>query len=193
MKASIGIQQNKPKFLELFSGNADVTKRFKKGGYDAISVDYNVLKAADLHADAYALSVGFLNTFDFIWASPDCTTYSFAAHGKHRKKGGVPISEYAKQCDENNALLVSKLMESGKPFIIENPRAFLRQMPFMQRLNRYTVYYSRYGAPYSKPTDIFTNVALFGLDERPLMTKNIWIMSNRMTILTAGAKYHQCL
>ena len=44
---------------------------------------------------------------DVIWASPDCTTYSFAAISYHRTKyettGSLnPKTEYAKFCDKAN-------------------------------------------------------------------------------------------
>ena len=144
--------------IELFSGNADITKAFKENGINCISVDYDESKHPDFCKDVYRLSTAFLMDFDFIWASPDCTTYSLASHGKHRKKGGIPVSDYAFRCDGENALFVKKLLYINKPFIIENPRGHLRNMFFMKGLHRATIYYSVYGAPYSKPTDLFSNV-----------------------------------
>lgn len=146
--------------LELFSGSGDISKRFSSFGWDSISIDYNPKCPSDLHMDVYSLPLEFFRMFDFIWASPDCTTYSLAARNIHRVSGGVPVSEYAKQCDCNNEVLVKSLLASGKPFIIENPRAHLRHMDFMVGLYRLTVYYSAYGAPYSKPTDLFSNFDL---------------------------------
>ena len=145
------------KVIELFSGSADITKALINSGLSAVSVDYDESKKPDIVANVYELTPEFLKDFSFIWASPDCTTYSLASHGKHRKSGGVPVSEYAKQCDENNAHLVNMLIKLDIPFIIENPRAHLRNMPFMRSLYRCTVYYSQYGTPYSKPTDFFSN------------------------------------
>ena len=145
------------KVVELFSGNADITKALVAAGVDAVSVDYDAEKKPDIVADVYELTPEFLKGFSFIWASPDCTTYSLASHGKHRKSGGVPVSDYAKQCDENNARFVELLIKLDIPFIIENPRGHLRNMPFMQPLFHCCVYYAQYGAPYSKPTDFFSN------------------------------------
>ena len=145
------------KVVELFSGNADITKALVAAGVDAISVDYDAEKKPDIVADVYELTPEFLKGFSFIWASPDCTTYSLASHGKHRKSGGVPVSDYAKQCDENNARFVELLIKLDIPFIIENPRGHMRNMPFMQGLHRCTIYYSQYGAEYSKPTDLFSS------------------------------------
>lgn len=41
--------------------------------------------------------------------------------------------------------------------IIENPRAALRKMDFMQELPRHTTTYCQYGDTRQKPTDIWTN------------------------------------
>lgn len=157
--------------LELFSGNGDISKFFKSKGFDCVSVDYDKRKAADLHYDVYKLSADFYKAFDFVWASPDCTSYSLAGHGKYRGSKGNPIHEYAKFCDLHNAVLVNNLVSSGVPFVIENPRAFLRKMPFMKGLFRTTVYYSVYGAEYAKPTDLFSNRSFDGFfDSRCLLT-----------------------
>lgn len=151
------------KVIELFSGNADITKALKLNGIQCVSVDYDQTKKPDIVANVYALTPDFLKNFDFIWASPDCTTYSLASHGKHRKSGGIPVSEYAKECDLNNARFIKMLIDLDIPFIIENPRGHFRNMAFARDLNRITVYYAQYGAPYSKPTDLFSNRNLDGL------------------------------
>lgn len=144
------------KILELFSGNADITKEFNTyEGVECKSLDYDVNKPADYHLDAYTLSDEFLSQFDFIWLSPDCTTYSLAGHGLHRKKNAIPVSDYAKQCDENNLKLVNQLKRLKIPFIMENPRGFFRHMGFTKGLTLKTVYYSTYGFEYTKPTDLF--------------------------------------
>lgn len=159
------------KAIELFSGNADITKALNKAGIETISVDYDPNKNPDIVNDVYKLSPEFLKNYSFIWASPDCTTYSLASHGRHRIKGGVPVSQYAKYCDRHNEELVHTLIELNIPFIIENPRAHLRNMPFMQSLFRCTIYYSQYGTPYAKPTDLFSNrpIAQY-FDTRPKTT-----------------------
>lgn len=100
---------------------------------------------------------------DVVWASPDCTTYSVAAIGKHRRKDKdtgslTPVTEYAKFCDRVNAHVVDLIRElNPKYWFIENPRGGLRVMDFMQGLPRYTVTYCQYGETRQKPTDIFTN------------------------------------
>lgn len=143
--------------LELFSGNGDITKELNSRGFKCESVDYDPRYNATHCVDVYTLSDEFLKQYDFIWLSPDCTTYSFAAHGIHRRKGNIAVSDYAKECDANNAKLFKRLIDLDIPFIAENPRAFMRQADFVKDLYRCTVYYSTYGTPYSKPTDLFSN------------------------------------
>lgn len=143
--------------VELFSGNGDITKALNEANIKCISVDYDESKDANIHADVYKLDKTFFKQFDFIWLSPDCTTYSFASHGIHRIKGGIAVSDYAKLCDTNNMQLFKLLKELDIPFICENPRCHFRNMPFVKGLYRTTVYYSTYGMSYTKPTDLFSN------------------------------------
>ncbi|MCW8966155.1 MAG: hypothetical protein OQK82_05665, partial [Candidatus Pacearchaeota archaeon] len=51
-----------------------------------------------------------------------------------------------------------KLIEYfGCTYYIENPRGYLRKMPFMQGIPRTTVTYCSYGDTRMKPTDIWSN------------------------------------
>lgn len=145
------------KILELFSGNADITKTFEKIGIECVSVDYDKYKNPKVCMDVYKLPIQFLKQFDAIWLSPDCTTYSFASHGLHRKSGGIPVSKQAFKTDILNEKLFKTLEELDIPFICENPRAHFRHMPWTKNLYRITIYYSTYGAKYTKPTDLFSN------------------------------------
>ena len=145
------------KCVELFSGNADITKALNNKGLNCFSLDYDPDKNPDICCDVYKLTHLFFANVDFIWLSPDCTTYSIAQHGIHRGKGGKAVSDYARMCDENNSNLFELLKDMDIPFICENPRGHFRNMPFVEDLSRVTVYYSTYGAPYNKPTDLFSN------------------------------------
>jgi hypothetical protein len=145
--------------VELFSGNADITKALIDKGVNCVSVDYDPNKKPMLCCDVYKLTDEFLKQFSFIWLSPDCTTYSLASHGIHRRRGGLAVSDYAKECDNNNTALFEQLKRLNIPFIAENPRAHFRNMPFVNGLYRKTVYYSTYGMNYAKPTDLFSNRA----------------------------------
>lgn len=155
------------KVLDLFCGTKSVANAFKERGHTVFTVDWDKQFNPDLIAD-----IGTLTAQDIInlcggiptviWASPDCTTYSVAAISKHRRKdlnGSLtPISDYAKQCDFVNKHLIELIKElTPKYWFIENPRAAMRKMDFMQGLPRYTVTYCKYGERRMKPTDIWTN------------------------------------
>lgn len=154
--------------LELFAGTRSIGKAFEKKGHKVYSVEWcKDFENIDLYADIGTLTVDDIINLcggkpNVIWASPDCTTYSIAGIGHHRRKeenGNLkPISEYAKFCDKVNKHVVDLIMEiNPKYYFIENPRGGLRKMDFMQGLPIYTVTYCQYGDFRMKPTDIFTN------------------------------------
>lgn len=151
--------------VELFSGNADITKELNKiEGVTCKSVDYNKDYNPDLCINILDIKnieelKKLLNfpRIDFIWASPDCTSYSLAAHGIHRAKGGIPKSEYAKVSDKVNNHLWKNLLPENIPFIVENPRAHYRNMPFVKS-PKITIYFGQYEGQSPKPTDLFTNI-----------------------------------
>ena len=158
------------KVLELFAGTRSISKAFERKGHNTYSVEWSKdFENIDLYEDINNLTRDRIIELcggvpDIIWASPDCTTYSLAAIRYHRKKNPdtgdlEPISDYAKFCDKTNKYLIKLIREVGPKFyFIENPRACLRKMEFMQGLPRYTVTYCQYGDFRMKPTDIWTNI-----------------------------------
>ena len=155
------------KVLDLFCGTKSIANAFTARGHEVYTVDWDKRFCPDLSADIGTLTAADIITLcggvpDVIWASPDCTTYSVQAISRHRRKepnGSLrPVSEYAKQCDEVNKHLIELIKELKPKFwFIENPRAAMRKMDFMQGLPRYTVTYCKYGEKRMKPTDIWTN------------------------------------
>ena len=93
----------------------------------------------------------------------NCSSYSIAAISHHRRKnpetGNLdPISNYAKFCDQVNQHVLELIKELNPTYyFIENPRAGLRKMTWMQDVPRYTTTYCQWGDTRMKPTDIFTN------------------------------------
>lgn len=168
-----------PKMLDLFCGTKSVSNAFKKAGWEVYTVDWGTCfqstlfdwvdgTPSTLHTDIGTMTKQDVIDLcggvpEVIWASPDCSTYSVAALFYHRRKNeetGVcePISEYAKMCDRINAHVIELIKElDPKYYFIENPRACLRTMPFMQGLTRHTVTYCQYGDIRQKPTDLWTN------------------------------------
>lgn len=167
----------KGKLVELFAGTRCISKAFEEKGYKTYSIDWDKAhQSIDWYTDISTITANdIVRKFgipDFIWASPDCTTYSIAAISHHRIKednGNLsPKSEYAKFCDkvnENVIQIIKELLEINPQLIyfIENPRGGLRKMNFMKGLPRYTVTYCQYETDKPvherrmKPTDIWTN------------------------------------
>lgn len=155
------------KVLDLFCGTKSIASAFEARGHEVYTVDWDKRFNPTLTADIGKLTAQDIITLcggvpDVIWASPDCTTYSVAAISYHRRKAPngdlTPITEYAKQCDTYNKHLIELIKElNPRYWFIENPRAGMRKMEFMQGLPRYTVTYCKYGERRQKPTDIWTN------------------------------------
>jgi hypothetical protein len=153
----------KIKVLELFAGSRSIGNTAEELGMKVFSVDWTKYDKIDLAIDIEDLKkedVPF--TPDFVWASPDCTTYSIAAVSKHRRNRIEPVSEYAVKCDNVNKHWIGLINEwliinPNLVFFIENPRGMLRHMPFMKDFKRHTVWYCQYGDDRAKPTDIWTN------------------------------------
>ena len=148
--------------LELFAGSRSIGKVGDKLGMNVFSVDWEKYEDIDLCIDVAKLKkedIPFVP--DFVWASPDCTTYSIAAISTHRNNT-EPKSEYAKKCDTTIQHFISLIKEwleinPDMVFFIENPRGMLRKMPWMQEFKRHTIWYCQYGDERAKPTDIWTN------------------------------------
>lgn len=156
------------KVLELFAGTRSIGKAFESKGHEVFSVEWDKkFDNIDLYKDISTLQADeILEKFgrpDVVWLSPDCTTFSIAAISHHRRKnpntGNLdPISDYAKFCDMTDQHCLQLVNELKPKFwFIENPRACLRKMTWMQGLPLYTTTYCKYNDTRMKPTDIFTN------------------------------------
>ena len=145
------------KVLELFAGSRSIGKAAEELGNNVFSVDIQPFKGIDLVKD-----IEYLNKKDIpfkpdlIWASPPCTTYSIAAISHHRDFG-KPKTDFAAKSDRLVLNTLKLINEFNCIFYIENPRGYLRKMPFMLGIPRTTVWYCRYGDIRAKPTDIWSN------------------------------------
>ena len=80
--------------IELFSGTGVMSAAFRALGWDTLTVDWDPRLPADAHLDIGALDADTLTRLaggrpDVVWASPDCTTFSIAAIGHHRRPAPV--------------------------------------------------------------------------------------------------------
>jgi hypothetical protein len=162
--------------LELFAGSRSFGKAAEQEGHAVLSTDIKQWGGIHLVADILDITKQDLGDhFDFIWASPDCTTYSIAACSTHRfYKDGWPQPKTQKAVIAD--MVIEKMFEiiSWYPqakFFIENPQGLLKKMPIMQPNNNpllrniimHRVTYCQYETdkPASerrrKPTNIWTN------------------------------------
>ena len=119
------------KILELFSGTECLTGAFRARGHECFTVDWDTRFPSSLHIDIMQLTAGrILADFgrpDIIWAGCDCTTFSVAAIGHHRRRDPAtgslaPKTEKAARADQVNRHTLG-IIRSLRPrfFFIENP------------------------------------------------------------------------
>ena len=144
------------KVLELCCGSKSFTKTCEVLGFTCTTVDMNPRHEPDILSDVRLLAEQNKfseGEFDVIWASPPCEHYSKA---KTRGKRDLPYYDSIVQ-----ACLT--IISQVKPvvWIVENPQGMLRHRPFMAELNKWTVDYCMFGAPYRKRTDLFMSDNMF--------------------------------
>lgn len=143
--------------LELFAGSRSIGKVAQELGHNVFSVDIKPFEGIDFVQDIEYLSVNQIPFKpDIIWASPPCTTYSIAAISHHRDNG-IPKTDFASKSDRMIINVLKLIKHFECIFYIENPRGYLRKMPFMQGIPKATIWYCRYGDKRAKPTDIWSN------------------------------------
>jgi hypothetical protein len=156
------------KTLELFCGTKSFSKVAKELGHETFTIDNAPMFEPDLCIDIMGFNPKIDDSYpDILWASPPCQGFSVAAMGKN---WGGGFRAYEPKTDSARlamklALRTLELIRIFKPryWFIENPRAMLRKMPFMEDFLketggvRRTITYCQYGDTRMKPSDIFTN------------------------------------
>lgn len=165
------------KVLELFAGSRSIGKAAERLGHRVLSLDIDPYPGIDLVRDILTFELHELEEPpDLIWASVPCTSYSMLAISHHRDKT-VPKTDVARLGDQIVIHTLRLIREADCLWVIENPRAMLRKMPFMTGLDRRTVMYCRYGDTRMKPTDLWGNVFysllnVNGYQPRPICYNN---------------------
>jgi len=157
------------RILDLFCGTKSVSDAFKREGFEVLTLDNNLQFNPLIWVDIMHWDYKFgeripslqQRDLDVIWASPPCEGFSVASISKHwvqccKDYPPDPLTGTA----ERGIQLVEKTIEiieyfKPKYWFIENPRAMLRKMDFMQALPRQTITYCQYGDTRMKPTDIW--------------------------------------
>ncbi len=151
--------------LDLWSGTGSATEAFLNHGCNVISVDNDPQHSSTICKDILDVTVEELEQygpFDFIWASPDCTVFSIAnLHSRHFVYDGDRLIINSKQALEaiERVKHTLHLIRALRPkfWIMENPRAMLRKLPFMKKYERQSVTYCQYSGNQNrmKPTDLW--------------------------------------
>ena len=140
-----------------------MSKAFDRLGYDTYSVDWNASLQPDIVRDISKLKYEEIEDFmggqpGVIWASPDCTKFSWASGAKNefRKANKDPLSNEAKEA----IMLVEKTIEICKNskdyWFIENPsHGALEKLDVLKGIPMMKVAHCNYGYKYQKFTNIW--------------------------------------
>jgi len=198
--SSIRTHQEKPVFVELFSGSGHLAHEAQQRGYKTVTVDFQEKLKPDIAIDIHNLRRNMLpGNVDVVWASVPCTVYSILSIQHHWEKVNLGYRQYYYLPKSNSALealrILNKtisLIKQMKPlfWFIENPRGALRHLPHMKFAPfRKTVSYADYGFQYYKPTDIFTNCSHF----RPIEATGTKGRNFEMTLDNVHSKFERSL
>lgn len=159
--------------VELFSGSGTLSKEFKAAGHNVFSIDIRkrkgicepTLKKNILHVLKNDIP---FKKVDVLWASPPCDVFSKASGSFHWTSDGKPKT---KKCLEHIQIFKKTLALIKKLdptiFFIENPDGKMKfrneLVSFLIKMEGMTkkLYYSNYGFPLPKPTNLFTNALDF--------------------------------
>lgn len=156
---------SKPIFLELFSGTATMSKTAKEFGFEAFNIDIDESLNPTLCADILDLTAEAIIEHcggrpRAIWASPDCTQWSYARGARNefsKANKGKDLSEDAlKAIDLIDATLT--LIRELEPayWFLENPHhGALKDQPMMKKFPHIDLYYCAYEWPTQKHTRIW--------------------------------------
>ena len=156
------------RLLELFSGAAygsgSIGNVFKRS-YEVTSLDSDPKARATITCDImdWDYKVYEPGYFDVIWASPPCTEFSVL------KTSGT--RDFAKADGIVRRTLA--IIDYSRPrlFFCENPQTgLLKTRPYMQGLPSVTLDYCKYGTPYRKRTQVWTNCSYW--TPRPLCRRD---------------------
>jgi hypothetical protein len=148
----------RPRVLDLFSGMNGWTEAFR-GEAEVFSVDIDPAFEADAYldiGDTRAVLGALPWRPDVVLASPPCNSFSTMTMGRMWTPAGEPKHPTAVQ-GRRLVLATLRLIAILRPtfWVIENPRARLRTIGFLDGIERRTVTYCQLGEQRMKPTDLW--------------------------------------
>ena len=163
--------RRKMQVLELFCGTKSIGKAVHELYPDAqiISLDIEAKFNPDICISLLDWNYKEYPSghFDYIHASPPCTSYTWLTHKhRHGAEGDYRPKTDVGVLGDNLVKKTLEILNYFKPrfWTVENPRGRLRHMTHMRTLVNQvvpimkTVYYCQYGMPYPKATDIWSNL-----------------------------------
>lgn len=150
--------------LEVFSGSGILSHIARKRGHNSITVDKYT--SSDIEEDI--LEFGYerfkRGQFDYIHFSPVCKYYSMASISHHQEKINNTFYPKTKKAYKGFLQLLKcwEILMYLKPkyWTIENPKATMHKLPYMNNEYKKEVWYCRYGDTSAKPTNIWTNIPI---------------------------------
>jgi hypothetical protein len=144
--------------LGLFAGTKGWEQPFIDRGHEAFTIELSPeFDGIDLYADILAVTPKDIPWRpDIILASPPCTSFTTMTMGRNWTHDGKPKTPTAAM-GLALVLKTKQLIAALDPtyFVIENPRARLRTLGYLDEYERRTVWYCRYGEERAKPTDLW--------------------------------------
>ena len=148
------------KTIELFCGTKSFSKVAEARGHSTYTYDREDRFHPDICSNI--LDIDGVSRADVLWASPPCTAFSVASIGcswcanYHPKRVETALGMAY-------VLKTIELIKNSEPtyWFIENPVGVMRKMAFLEPYKRHTVTYCQYGDTRMKPTDIWTNCAVW--------------------------------
>lgn len=110
------------KALDLYCGAGGASKGLSNAGFEVTGIDINEMPEYPfkfIKQDITKLQPSFVNTFDFVWASPPCQNYTWASgHARNKGKKYPDLVVFTRRL----------LSDSARYSVIENvPQAPIRQ------------------------------------------------------------------
>lgn len=159
-KHFIASKYSSSSMLELFSGCSLLSTLCKRKGMEVLSVDNDIGSNATIKADFtsdYVQSLISSISFDYIHASPVCSTHSYLAGDRHRSKENYNKSIQSHIADGHLMLLylnIKQQLQRNPDCIvtIENPFGWMRKGNIMKELfqgdlsfSLYEIFYCQFG------------------------------------------------
>lgn len=143
--------------LDLFCGLKGWSQAFEDRGHLVTTLDIEPRFNPTISMDI--LKVDKLDDiyYDVILASPPCEAFSVATIGRNwDKETKEPKTHKARLAIEILNHTVELIIKADPRFwVLENPRAMMRNMPCLYEFPRRTVTYCQYGLKIMKPTDLW--------------------------------------